>query len=555
MKKLLSICLVIVMILSAFVVPSSAATISGTIDELYFNVLIDDVYYMLAEGIGIVVGFDMDEDDTTPKNGIVIPETVTHKGSEFTISMIFPQAFMECDYTSVTLPSTLSYMGDDAFAYSPYLEKVVIPDDCVFEYFGGDVFVGTPFEAEIYSKDEVIFGKNVLFSYIGNADEYIIPEYIDIIVPHCFFMSGVKNVVFNNKVTEIPEYAFASCRNLTEVTIPDCVEFINEGAFKDCANLQKVTLGEGVFSLGIDCFANTKLKSIHLGPNVNEITGAFRDCKTLESITVDSENQMLLTDGSAVYFKTLFIFDGEEKEGLILEYYLPSKAQGKLTIKSNVGAIGAYAFYGCNKLEEVVAKDLEYVDSQAFCNSSIKRFSAKGNYMIWDAAFRNCKNLESINLENVEYIGVGAFENCTSLEDVTFSETIGEISELAFSNTGLKNVEIQGNDCYIYESAFKGCKNLQTVRLEDGVTYIGMNAFLGCPELETIYISKRVKEFDENAFNGCENVLFQVIDGSRGHSFIKDLGYDFETVGSISFFERIVIFFENLFSSLFGWII
>ena len=175
--------------------------------------------------------------------------------------------------------------------------------------------------------------------------------------------------------------------------------------------------------------------------------------------------------------------------------------------------------------------------------------------MIWDAAFRNCKNLESINLENVEYIGVGAFENCTSLEDVTFSETIGEISELAFSNTGLKNVEIQGNDCYIYESAFKGCKNLQTVRLEDGVTYIGMNAFLGCPELETIYISKRVKEFDENAFNGCENVLFQVIDGSRGHSFIKDLGYDFETVGSISFFERIVIFFENLFSSLFGWII
>ena len=63
MKKLLSICLVIVMMLSAFVVPSSAATISGTIDELYFNVLIDDVYYMLAEGIGIVVGFDMDEDD------------------------------------------------------------------------------------------------------------------------------------------------------------------------------------------------------------------------------------------------------------------------------------------------------------------------------------------------------------------------------------------------------------------------------------------------------------------------------------------------------------
>ena len=35
-------------------------------------------------------------------------------------------------------------------------------------------------------------------------------------------------------------------------------------------------------------------------------------------------------------------------------------------------------------------------------------------------------------------------------------------------------------------------------------------------------------QIPQNAFNGCENVLFQVIDGSRGHSFIKDLGYDFE---------------------------
>ena len=70
-----------------------------------------------------------------------------------------------------------------------------------------------------------------------------------------------------------------------------------------------------------------------------------------------------------------------------------------------------------------------------------------------------------------------------------------------------------------------------------------------------VNISKNVKEFDDNAFNGCENVLFQVIDGSRAHKFIKNLGFDFEIVGRLSFFERIVAFFENLFSSLFGWII
>ncbi len=551
MKKILSVCLSLIMMLSVFVVPTSAEVL----EDFYFNVAVDDVYYMLYDDIAFVTGFDFDEADTSPKPGIVIPETITHEGKNFIVMGIMDMAFSDSDYTAVTLPSTITYMGSNAFAFSPYLENVVIPADCNFEYFGEGVFIGTPFEEKLYSKDEVILGKNVLFSYIGNADEYVIPANIEIIVSNCFFMSGLKSVVFNEKVTEIPYLAFASCRNLTEVNIPDNIEIIGDGAFKDCANLQKVTLGENVQSLGVDCFANTKIKSIHLGANVYDITGAFKDCKTLESITIDSENQMLLTDGNAIYFKTTFFFDGEERDGLILEYYLPSKAQGKLTLKSDVGAIGDYAFYGCNGLEEVVAKDLEYVGSQAFCNSSIKKFSAKGEYWVWNAAFRNCKNLEEINLEKTEYIDTGAFENCTALKNVTLSENIGIIGELAFSNTGLEEVVIYGDDCFVEESAFKGCENLKTVRLEEGVFSVGTNAFLGCPELETIYISKTVEAFDANAFDGCENVTFQVIKGTEGHDFIDDLGYNYEIVGRLSFFERVAAFFENLMSLLFGWIL
>jgi hypothetical protein len=82
-----------------------------------------------------------------------------------------------------------------------------------------------------------------------------------------------------------------------------------------------------------------------------------------------------------------------------------------------------------------------------------------------------------------------------------------------------------------------------------------MNTFLGCSDLETIRISKSVKLFDDNAFNGCEKAHFEVIDGSRGHDFVKSKGYDFEIVGSVSFFERIANFFAGLFEALFGWIL
>jgi hypothetical protein len=155
----------------------------------------------------------------------------------------------------------------------------------------------------------------------------------------------------------------------------------------------------------------------------------------------------------------------------------------------------------------------------------------------------------------VYYIGDGAFQNCTSLKDVQLSDSIFYVGAISFANTGITEITVAGEDCEIGEGAFKDCKNLKSVRLEEGVTTVGNNVCLGCPDLETIYIAKNVKNFSDNAFSGCEDTVFQVVDGSKGHNFIEDLGYDFEIVGSLSFFERIVAFFENLFESLFGWII
>ena len=542
MKKLLSVILVLVMMLSAFSLTASAAE-KGIFDA-YYDVLIDDVYYLLEDGVGAVTGFDFDEDDTSPKAGITIPETITYDGKEFTIIMIFDKAFAECDYTSIQIPSTIAYIGSGAFMTSPYLESVVIPENCEFEYFGADVFMGTPFEAEIYSKDETIFGKNVLFSYIGNADEYVIPENISIIAPYAFFMSGVKNVVFNNNITEIPGCAFASCRNLTEVTIPDSVEIIGQGAFKDCTNLEKVTLGKNVQELQLDCFASTKLKSIHLGHSVRDVSGAFKDCKALESITVEPGHSLFVTDGNALYEKTSFA----SGDGLILEYYLPSKAKGNISIKSDVRAIGGYAFYGCKDIKEVTAKELEYVDSFAFAHSGITKFSANGEYYIFDSAFKNCKNLQSINLEKVDYIDISAFEDCTSLKNVTFSDSIYEIGASAFENTGLENITIYGDYCYINEGAFMNCQNLESARLEDGVAYVGMNAFLNCPKLKTIYLSKTVTYFEENAFNGCDNVTFELVKGTDAYDYINNnTDFNIETVGRYSFWQRIIDFFRALF--------
>ena len=495
------------------------------------------------------MGYELDTSNNfAPAGALTIPETVTYRGDTYTVTAIDVGAFYQSLFTSITLPSTISYIADGAFMSSDYLAQVNIPEECYFYYFGDSVFTGTPFEAEIYSKDETIFGQNVLYSYIGNAEEYVIPENVDLIAPKAFFMSGIKSVVFNDNIVEIPSYAFASCRNLTSVTLSDSIEYIGEGAFKDCTSLESFTLTDYVMSLGYDCFANSGLKAIHLGQAAYNITGAFKDCKSLETITVADDNTALSTDGKAVYFKTNFMFDESMDLGYMLEYYIPGEAQGTVTLRPDVNMIAAYAFYGCKDLKEVKGEEIIAIDGGAFANSGIEKFSADMLMYVFDGAFRNCKNLTDIDLSLADYIGSGAFEDCTSLTDVEFKSTVSEIGAKAFANTGLTEVVIYGEDCYIEEGAFMNCENLKSVRLEEGVYYIGMNAFLNCPDLETIYLSKTIKSIEDNAFNGCDNVTFELTKGTTAYKYIKNqTDYNFEVVGNYSFFQRIIDFFRSLF--------
>ncbi len=547
MKKILSVCLVLVMMLSVFSVTASAEEVvwSG-----YSDAEINDLYYSFYDDEAYVVGYEADVENPKPAGAVAIPETVTYRGDKYTVVGVETEAFYKSLFTSITLPDTIKYIGDYAFSTCDYLENVIIPNSCYFDYFGYSVFSTTPFEAEIYSKDEAIFGQNVLYSYIGNADKYVIPDEINILSNNCFFMSGVKSVVINENITEIPYYAFASCRNLKEITIPDSVGYIDEGAFKDCVNLEKVTLGKNVYEIGYDSFANTKIKSIHLGPNVYYISGAFNNCKYLETITIDPANETYIVKGDAVYSDISDLVDMEALVNTLymLEYYIPSKTPAELTLDDNVAGIGAFAFYNNKNVKKVSGKTIALIDAYAFNSSTIEEFDANMLMYVGANAFRNCTNLKKIDLHNVWEFGVSAFENCTSLTDVTFSESVYGIGELAFANTGLKNVTIYGDDCYIYEAAFKGCKELESVRLEEGVSYVGMNAFLDCPKLKTIYLSKTVQYFEDNAFNGCDNVTFELIKNTTAYKYIKNnTDFEFEVVGNYSLWQRIIDFFRALF--------
>ena len=76
----------------------------------------------------------------------------------------------------------------------------------------------------------------------------------------------IKNVVIEDGVTSIGNYAFWSCSSLTSITIPKSVTSIGDRAFYNCSSLTSITIPDSVIGIGNYAFSScTKLKTISLG--------------------------------------------------------------------------------------------------------------------------------------------------------------------------------------------------------------------------------------------------------------------------------------------------
>lgn len=555
MKKFVAVLLAMLMLVPVFSVQSFAGVMDDFVgfekDGLY--------YYPWTENEVMIEGYFPQEEGSEPEE-LVIPATVKSGRDTYEVIGLDYGAFENSNYSKITLPDTIRYIYDNAFWGCAMLEEVVIPETCQLVYFGSDVFTGAPAEGKFFEKDVNIIGENVLYSYTGSESTFTIPDYVTILAPACFMFSGVENVIFNENIVIIPENTFYGCRNLKEFEIPDSIETIGASAFKDCSNLEKVTLGENVMLVGAACFANTKIETIHLGASVTEAAGAFYSCNNLKNVTVDEDNEWYYTDENALYYyyEYDYEFDDFEYSGkdVYLEYYFGENTAESYTVKDDVTEIGNYAFYGCKTLKSIDLSNVSRVGMKSFAYSAIEEVDFGECYTIDESAFSGCKNLKEVDLSNVYSILTAAFENCTNLKDVTFSEEVYIIDGLAFSNTAVEKIEIYGDDVYIGEDAFKSCRNLKEVIFGDGVWFIESNVLRYCDNVETVYISKTVDEFGENAFQDCSHIKFLLIKGSDGYRFIKSLGYDFEIVGRLNFFESISEFFESIreffFNLIFG---
>ncbi len=108
----------------------------------------------------------------------------------------------------------------------------------------------------------------------------------------------------------------------------------------------------------------------------------------------------------------------------------------------------------------------------------------------------------------VTSIGDNAFDGCSSITDITLSDSIGELGEAAFKGcTSLARIDGTSNLSIIKDSTFEGCSALAYFPDLSNVTSIGNKAFSGCSSLSTITISDTLTSIGNYAFENCVMLL------------------------------------------------
>lgn len=382
------------------------------------------------------------------------------------VSSIYKYAFYGSTIEQVTIPASVTKIGDSAFSNCTALTSVSFAEGSLAKTLGADVFSGceylttleipalveeignftffgcsrlvqvrnlssikdlklnnleiqiindtqSQFTSSITMEDDSMIlsvgQKKYLMAYFGNEANIDLSRLnITDIYPNCFANNDkIETIILPSNLKGIGEKAFASCTALKQIDIPSSVSSIGSFAFVDCINLKQVKFA-----------SNINLAKIE--------NGVFENCFSLASITIPA-SVTDITDRA---------FYGCENM-VTLNFATGSKLQ---TIQGN-------AFNSCLGLTELnLPNTLETIE---------------------EYAFYGCKNIKSFDFGQnsaIETIGDYAFYDCISIEqlDMGMDKNLKEIGKYAFATSSKATVLVlPGQIENIFDHAFSGCNGVK----------------------------------------------------------------------------------------------
>ncbi len=308
------------------------------------------------------------------------------------------------------------------------------------------------------------------------------------------FCAAADELILPASLKEIPEYAFAGDTSIVNVVIPKSVTSIGKGAFEGCTNLETVQFGEGLKTIGEAAFKNcTSLRdagSIEDAKGLETIGNyAFENCAALSGFFLPDNIQSIGYDAfkgtfrevHSSEFRPMLNANTQTMQAALAsfvhydiwfdDYHLfVDKMPENMEFPGSLAVTNSFTFEkdGAETKPTVIEipEGFEAIANGAIGNpeggfNSLREVKLPASLTkLGSGAFENCTALETVNLENIQYIGEAAFKNCTSLKDIQSIENAKGLEEI-------------GN------YAFENCAALNGFYLPDNIQVIGFDAFKG----------------------------------------------------------------------------
>lgn len=407
--------------------------------------------------------------------------------------------FASLPLTSITIPATVTEIGNDAFTDCKSLSSVV------FEESSTPITVGY----NTVGDDEGLFAESPLTSVaLYREIAYTFPG-PDAVNEGLFGgKENLTNVIINDNVKTISPYMFANSA-ITALDLKS-VETIGNAALMG-ADFETLTIPASVNSIGDYAFANCEsLKNLTFEANTKELTIGFQPGTDEHGPFYQSPLENVVVNRGIALTEAYFKACDSSNEGIfatthgnqntsvslgglvtsIPKYMFSQLPINTITIPATVNSIGENAFQDCEALTEL---NFEAGPESLKIYAQWVKISGKTYY----APFYDSP-LSKIHLgRNIEYVSDngnafvptvsshGLFNNDRGGDiervELTFDPVYGPktFSPYMFSDLKMESVKIPAYVNEIGNNAFELCDKLSTITFEQSANTLNMGYYVG----------------------------------------------------------------------------
>ena len=207
------------------------------------------------------------------------------------VNIIGAYCFVNCDIETIVIPTTITQIQSFSFSHCKNLKEIVIPDNVMD--INHNCFENCTSLSKVILPSNL---NNLDFSmFLGCSNLRIIQlsKNLEGIGDVCFDNCGIEEIKLPSLINEICSSIFANCNSLTKIDLSNYSQLfiLCDEAFCGCTNLKEIIFNNQITDIYQKCFKDCySLETVVVPSSVSLIDRkAFKNCHKLKELIVLNE--------------------------------------------------------------------------------------------------------------------------------------------------------------------------------------------------------------------------------------------------------------------------